>query len=217
MPDMSAEAALPSRITQTDTSKTKPSGRFQGLRERVSKIFNGNMLVTPDETPTKTEPNIIAGRKLPEFDNGIIPPMTFPDRPEGFPRPENIGELKVIHETPDGPKINAVGNIPQESIGEAFRRIEELVPDDKRHELDLKAEKVVGAETDEDRQSILREENEPTDREYLARKAASMLALVEVSGSAHGGSFAQPDKEAAEVRQFDKLRSLAFPPVKRSA
>lgn len=217
MPDMSAEAALPSRITQPDTSKTKPSGRFQGLRERVSKIFNGNMLVTPDEIPIKTEPNIIAGRKLPELDNGTIPPMTFPDRPEGFSRPENIGELKVIHETPDGPVIDTVGGKPH-TLLEEMDEIKELVPEERRKELDIMVEELISPKkTQLDPVDALKNITDPTDRQFALGEFARLLAFNQLTNGGVGGNVSPGILNPRIEKIYSEYKLKVFPPIKRVA
>lgn len=140
--------------------------------------------------------------KLPEH------PFEFPARPQGFSRPESIIPEQVIDDT--GGKIK--------NMAEEFRAIEELVSQEKRHELGVLTENLFKPET-EDPAAEMQVIPDPTDKEFVLRTYARMLALKQVTNDGEGARFNREILERREREIYNEYKKRVFPQVivKRSA
>ncbi|MGE5042250.1 MAG: hypothetical protein ACM3IJ_05110 [Candidatus Levyibacteriota bacterium] len=266
MSDMNAETALP-RISQPEVSKgTNSKGKFHEIRSRVSSMFSRNK-----ETSTQT--TTIAGREVPEFPNGNIEPMQWPERPQGFPRDTekleanveakinnpkqddsehglpvigvNVGvpdsekrepvigvdigvpnpssepgreepEPKVIHETEDGPVINATGK-EEPSMNQQLEAIKELVPEGDRKRIEKALNKIFNTDLKADPIEEILKEEDPTNRELFLREFAAELALRQLSNNGRGGVISPKVREPKERQIYENYKIRVFPPVKRAS
>lgn len=169
-----------------------------------------------------SEPRPARG-KMPSFEGKSFPPMKFPERPAWAPRPslEELmarGKSPVIHETKDGPVINAAGEKERQTMAQELKAVWDLIPDGRRKELEGLVNGLfnAGAEEKPDPVKTIRDIVEPTDREGALRLYVSMESMRQAKEKGEGRWTLQEQDEIGR-ELLSELQPQVFPIVSRRA
>ncbi len=210
MVEMTPDTSLPTKVLQQEKPQTS-TGSLKTFREKVFGMFKRNV------SPLTEEVSIVRPPQLPEFNPGNIPPIKWPERPDkNWARRKENPVSDVIHQTPEGPVIDA-NKDSAHKLAQEMTAIKELVPEPRRKELDQVVDQLLTPESNMDPVDKIRAIEDPTDRQYALGEFSRRLAFKQLTNDGAGGNISNNVLNPRIAEIYSGYKSRVFPSAQISA